>query len=155
MKTYRYLLFAVFALAVILIVTRRSTAQTAAAPDTNSPPDKFTLLASSLNNSGETNVLNQVSSLLADKAAETKTIDIACTLKVLRDLRTGNTNEAIELLESKLDDALVGYETLPRLAGTKRMIELAKQYREEFPHKTDNASVDAAVERTLNYNSGQ
>lgn len=81
--------------------------------------------------------------------------DVKGHLDALRKLRSGNTDEAIEFLESRLDDDLVvlepeGYR-LQEQARTEMYAALraAKQYRSEYPRKSRRGIVDEMVRNVL------
>jgi len=81
--------------------------------------------------------------------------DVKGHLEALQKLRAGNTDEAIEFLESRLDDDLVvlepeGY----RLQAHVRTemyaaLRAAKQYRTEHPRKSRRGGVDEMVRNVL------
>lgn len=81
--------------------------------------------------------------------------DVKGHLEALQKLRSGNSNEAIEFLESRLDDDLVilepeGYQ-LKAQARTAMYAALraAKQYRTEHPRKSRRGIIDEMVRKVL------
>jgi len=81
--------------------------------------------------------------------------DVKGHLDALQKLRSGNTNEAIEFLESRLDDDLVvlepeGYQLQAQvLTEMYSALRAAKQYRTEHPRKSRRGIVDEMVRNAL------
>lgn len=81
--------------------------------------------------------------------------DVKGHLEALRKLRAGDTGQAIEFLESRLDDDLVvlepeGYKLQPYVrAEMYAALRAAKQYRTEHPRKSQRSGVDAMVRNVL------
>ena len=75
-------------------------------------------------------------------------------LHALIDLRDGKTNEAVSLLEIKLDGdliPLVNYDKgQPRINPSQfKMISRIAAYRQQYPRKTEFPAVDATVQKVL------
>jgi hypothetical protein len=75
------------------------------------------------------------------------------TLKVLR---SGNTNEAIELLESSLDDQTIALGQIAssepdakKRAAYLRALTRIRSYRSAYPRKTDSPEIDKSVAAAL------
>jgi hypothetical protein len=81
--------------------------------------------------------------------------DIQGHIEVLQNLKTGNTPEAIEFLESRLDDDLIVLEPeghkLQAHVRTEMYAALraAKKYRIKYPRKSRRGSIDKMVQNVL------
>ena len=81
--------------------------------------------------------------------------DVKGHLEALRKLRAGNPGDAIEFLESRLDDDLVvlepeGYRLQPYVRSEMyAALRAAKQYRGEHPRKSRRGGVDEMVRNVL------
>jgi hypothetical protein len=81
--------------------------------------------------------------------------DVKGHLDALHKLRSGNTNEAIEFLETLLDDDLVilepeGYQLQAQVRTEMyAALRAAKQYRTEHPRKSRRGIVDEMVRNVL------
>ena len=150
MKTLRIILFVVVGAILVVIVSRQSASQQTPATDNQGGLGKYEQLVIPLIKSGQTNLVSQISDLINEMHAEQKIIDIAMSVRLLQALRSGQTNDAIGLLETRLDGALIGYDVLPHTAGLDKLVRAAKDYRERFPHKSSNPDVDAGVARAFN-----
>jgi len=80
------------------------------------------------------------------------TSDAITTVDDLRRLRAGDATNVVELLEIKLDGDLIGLDTF--LADPReftrdplyvKSLQKVRDYRTEFPHKTDSPDVDRGV----------
>ena len=69
-------------------------------------------------------------------------------VRLLTSLRSGKTNDVIELLETRLDGAVMtfGYD---RDHEYDKLLERAKDYRGRYPHKSGTPEIDAAVARVF------
>ena len=150
MKTLSIILFIAIGVVIVSIVTLKSAAQLTPPTEDRGGLGKYERLVIPLIKSGQTNLVGQISDLVSEMHTEQKTIDIAMSVRILQDLRAGNTNDAIKLLETRLDGDLIGYEVLPHTAGLDKLVRAAKDYREQFPHKSSNPDVDAGVARAFN-----
>lgn len=80
---------------------------------------------------------------------------LEAALLSLREVRAGHIQEATEILEAKIDAALISLSIGPGKASEaaqndkNKMIERARQYRLEFPRKTTNPGIDASVAKVL------
>ena len=97
------------------------------------------------------NFINRIS--LTATAAE----EADAMVRVIWKLRESKPEGVMERLEERLDDALLrlgaSYEVGPKIGPAA--LEAARKYRAEFPRKTSNAYVDAAVAKTLSITNGQ
>jgi hypothetical protein len=82
--------------------------------------------------------------------------EAAVTVHALERLRAGDTNGAEDLLESRLDGALISVKSFLQSVPTTRRdtnaiqtLRLAKSYRDKFPRKTSTPEVDQAVAQAL------
>lgn len=82
--------------------------------------------------------------------------EASTTVWTLERLRSGNTTKAVELLESKLDGALIGLgASLSSTPESRRdpalikTLQSAREYRARFPRKTENPEIDEAVARVF------
>ena len=74
--------------------------------------------------------------------------------RILQDIREGKTNDAINLLEIKLDGELITFfnydKNQPRIDPSQfKIISRISTYRREYPRKTDSQEVDAMVQKVL------
>jgi hypothetical protein len=89
--------------------------------------------------------------IIASNQAETAT-----TVVLLKELRAGNTTNAIEILETRLDCALMEFGSIftdPREMKLDPMyiktLQRARDYRIQFPHKSGLPAVDEATAKTF------
>jgi hypothetical protein len=80
--------------------------------------------------------------------------DIHAELALLSQLRADSSEQAIELLESNLDDDLISIEPDERinertLTAIRQAITAAREYREQRPRTSDRSHVDAMVANVL------
>jgi hypothetical protein len=78
------------------------------------------------------------------------------SVAVLRNIRSGETNKAVERLEAQLDRAVIDLADICRECprpDTERMpfeaVARAREYRAQFPRKTQSAVIDSAVAKTF------
>jgi hypothetical protein len=88
--------------------------------------------------------------------------EASTTVGTLTRLRDGNTAEAIELLEIKLDGALIGLGAfLPEIPESRRdplhikAVEMAHAYRTRFPRANDSPEIADGVARAFSLLDGQ
>jgi|GEM_PF-2906443 len=152
MKTPRFFLMIIGALAIAIVVNLRSTAQPTNAPDDRGVLGQYEQLALSLSKRGDTNTAAQVASLVSAIHAERDATDIALTIRVLDGLRSGRTNDAIKLLETRLDGALMTFgapSDNPRDSKYDKILRIAKEYRTRYPHATGVPEIDTGVSRAF------
>lgn len=96
------------------------------------------------------------SQFIARTLAQSDTAETGIAVRVLVRLRSGDSAEAIDLLEAKLDGDLIGLgSSLDRLPPSRReasavkMLRLAGDYRRQFPRRSSLPEVDAAVAKAL------
>jgi hypothetical protein len=72
-------------------------------------------------------------------------------LGLLRRIRAGQTNDAIEMLESQLDWALIRLTDYPKEVGEDqvKLLQNVNQYRMKFPRTTDSSDHDAEVKKAF------
>jgi hypothetical protein len=80
--------------------------------------------------------------------------DIHTELSLLAQLRGDSSEQAIEQLESNLDDDLISIEPDERindrtLTAIRQAIAAAREYREQRPRTSDRSHVDAMVANVL------
>jgi hypothetical protein len=82
--------------------------------------------------------------------------EASTTVATLKRLRAGDETNAVELLELKLDGDLIGLGGF--LADPHELksdplyiktLQMAKDYRVQFPHKTDSPDIDQSVTKTF------
>jgi len=79
--------------------------------------------------------------------------DVHSQVVILKHLRRGRTDQAIELLEARLDDQLIMFdpsEPYPRLTSREineinKAIRESKEYRSAYPRKSNRTFVDEMV----------
>ena len=84
------------------------------------------------------------------------------TARILERLRAGNATAAVELLELKLDGAVIGLGAfLAETPASRRdpshlkMLQIARDYRIKFPRKTNSPEIDDGVARAFGLLDGQ
>jgi hypothetical protein len=87
--------------------------------------------------------------------ASTETSHANSTLVTLKNLRANNITNAVELLESSLDGSLMVLDAtmdyVPKSEQDKelKVFEKVKEYRIQFPRKTESLETDQAVSNAL------
>ncbi|MHA2220241.1 MAG: hypothetical protein ACXACY_30550 [Candidatus Hodarchaeales archaeon] len=82
-------------------------------------------------------------------------LDLIPTVLILKRLRENRFSETIKLLEMKLDGMLIDLKDYDELSVDKRdkmiirSIKIAKEYRSNYPRRTDNIEIEKAIEKTL------
>ena len=150
MKTLCIILCVAVGVSLVAIVSRKSVAQQAPATVDRGGLGKYEQLVIPLIKSGQTNLVRQISDVVSEMQAEQRIIDIGMSVRILEDLRDGHTNQALTLLETRLDSALVGYDVIPHTPAMDKLVRAAKDYRERFPHKSSSPDLDAGVARAFN-----
>ena len=152
MKTSRFLFLMSGALAIAILVSLHSSAQPTNAPDDRGVLGQYEKLVLSLTKRGDTNTAAQVASLVSAMHAERDVTDIAVTVRVLDSLRSGRTNDAIKLLETRLDGALMTFSApsgTPRDSKYDKILKMTKEYRTKYPHTTGVPEIDTGVSRAF------
>jgi hypothetical protein len=80
---------------------------------------------------------------------------VATQVVILRQLREGKTESATSLLEGMLESDIIALgaaiDVSPKVrAEDVKVIQMACEYRERFPRKSDNVEIDEAVAKVLN-----
>jgi hypothetical protein len=150
MKILRTIPFIIIALVFAVVAGSRLIAQPTNSEEGRGALGQYEQLVISLSQSGQSNTVSQLVALVSSIHAEGKMADIGITVGVLNRLRSGHTNEALTLLETKLDGALIGLDTLPHDERMQKIVAIAKEYRAKFPHQSGNTDIDEAVARALN-----
>lgn len=152
MKKTRFILLMVGTLAITIAVSLRSTAQPAQAQNDRGVLGQYEQLILSLDKRGDTNTAAQVADLVSAMQAERNATDIAMTVRVLHDFRSGHTNDAIQLLETRLDGALLTFSAPtngPRNPKHDKILKMAKEYRTKHPHTAGVPEIDTGVSETF------
>lgn len=152
MKKLRLPLLMVSTLAIAIVISLRSTAQPAQAQDNRGVLGQYEQLIASLYQRGDTNTAAQVANLVSAMNAERNATDIAMTVRVLNDLRSGHTNDAVQLLETRLDGALLTFSAptnSPRDPKHDKILKVAKDYRTKHPHTAGVPEIDTGVSQTF------
>lgn len=140
------------ALLGIFLMYRGVAAKSATPAETHGVASQYEQLVSSLSKRGDTNSASGVTKLVTAMQSGRAVTDVAMTIRILENLRAGRTNEAILLLESRLDGAIMSFD---EPAGNQRdqnsdsVLRMAKEYRGKYPYKEGVAEVDSVVERVL------
>jgi len=143
MKKLHLVLVVALALSLILVVARSAKAQRAPAGVQGGGLEKFEQLVMPLLKRGESNTVAELAGIVSAMIATRDATDIAVTVRVLGNLRSGRTNEAIQLLETRLDGAM---STISRLSSDQRdasfdlILEIAKEYRTKYPRPPGESS---------------
>jgi hypothetical protein len=119
--------------------------------DSNPELDRLTALVSYLETEKQTNALKLFYEYANASLAQQHSADMGVTLHVLMALRDGHTNEAMALLEGRLDVDIVGFATsYMELPNTQqewlgvRSLSDAKWYRDKFSREDAYGSVAQA-----------
>jgi len=150
MKILRFLFVGIIALTLITAVHERSIAQSTNLIQDQEPIDKFTNLVVSLTKRGDTNTVCQISDFFSAMERQRSATDASFDVRVLTDLRSGKTNEAIKLLETRLDGSVMtfSYDHDPKYY---KLLNGVKEYRSKYPHKSGSPVIDAAVARAFDF----
>ena len=148
MKILRFLLVGATALTLIIALHGRSSAQSTNLTQDQEPIDKLTSLAVSLTKRGDTNTLAQINDLFSAMERQRGAIDASFYVRLLTDLRSGNTNGPIELLETRLDGAVMTF-SYDRDPKYDKLLQRAKEYRSKYPHKSGTPEINVAVARAF------
>ena len=152
MKTKIFLLVAVPVLAVSLFVGRHSFAQTAGKGEQPGVPEQYSQLVLSLYQRGDTNTANALAHLLSAQFAQREATQVAMTVRVLDSLRSGKTNEALQLLETQLDGGLATFgvsSAEKRDPQYDQILMRAREYRSRYPHTSSSPEIEAMVARAF------
>lgn len=152
MKILRIIPFVAVGILLIAIVSRQSVAQSSSAADDRGVLGQYERLVLSLFQCGDTNTANQVASLVTAIHEGRDVTDIVMTVRILQSLRSGDTNAAISLLESRLDGALISFSTpsaSPRVAKYDKILAMARDYRAKYPRTSGIPEIDNGVTRTF------
>jgi len=143
MKKLTFGLVVAVVLALAIVVARNAKAQRTPAGVQTAGLDKFEQLVIPLLKRGESNTVAELSSIVSAMYATRDATDIAVTVKVLQSVRLGRTNDAIRLLETRLDGAMATLSKLPndqRDVSYDLMLDIAKEYRAKHPRPSGEAS---------------
>jgi hypothetical protein len=99
--------------------------------------------------------------IVRDTKAE-QFVGVCDTLHVLKALRAGDTNEAIDELEGQMDRHLMGFgamvQAVPqaeRKPTDFRVISRIREYRAAYPRRTDSAEIDQFVAGILSLTNSE
>ena len=88
--------------------------------------------------------------------------DAAMSVAELRRLRAGYTTNVVQVLEIKLDGDLIGLtpflddpSAFNRDPMNLKTLQIVKDYRTQFPRKTDSPELDAAADKAFDLLNGQ
>ena len=152
MKTSRIIPFVAAGVCLIAVVSWRLVAQTSSGADDRGVLGQYERLVLSLSQHGDTNTANQVASLVTAMHEERDATEIATMVRILQSIRSGDTNAAIRLLETRLDGALISFSvpsTSPRDTKHDKILVMARDYRAKYPHTTGIPDIDNGVSRTF------
>ena len=153
MKTLRPFLLIVVTLALVIFMSRLLTAQLRSSADDRGVLGQYEQLILSLSKRGDTNAATEVASIVSAMHAGRDATEIVVTVRVLDSLRSGRTNEAIRLLETRLDGAIMTFgapSVSQRDPKYDKILKMAKEYRSKYPHTSSSPEVDAAIARAFN-----
>ena len=85
-------------------------------------------------------------------------VDTQTHVSILNNLRDGETQKAIELLETTLDGKIVSLQTSEENTqktneAVAKAIQMAREYRTKHPQHTQYPEVDEMVSKVLNQNA--
>jgi hypothetical protein len=144
MKTSRAFALAAATLAVGFFAARWSNAQPQPAKEPVSYDfgalQQLTSFLTYLQDTKQTNTLQRFNDYSNASLASQHYADLGVTLTILRELREGRTNQALDLLEGNLDAGIVGFATsyreLPasvRDQTSLKVFSMARDYRAKYP----------------------
>jgi hypothetical protein len=138
MKTQRIVLL-IAGVICIAIVSRRSVAEYPTREELEMPyvSAYFGPVIDSLVQHGDTNTVSELVSLVRTMQEQREAGDIAETVRILKSLRSGDTNAAIQRLESRLDGGLYIFNhpsIHPVNTNYNEILQEARNYRTKYPH---------------------
>jgi hypothetical protein len=148
MKTSRFLLVGVFTVALIVALNLHSTAQPTSLTQDQQPIDKLDRLVIPLLKRGDTNTVTQISDFVSAMERQRNATDASFDVRILTALRSGKTNEAVELMETRLDSAVMSFD-YDRDSKYDKLLERAKEYRSRYPRKSRFPEIDTAIARVF------
>jgi len=108
----------------------------------NLAQDELTALVASLEAARATNTLKLFGAYSKTALAQRDSADLGMTVAVLQRLRDGRPDEAVDLLETRLDGVIIDFVACYRqLEVSKRdqfdlqLLRMARDYRAKHPHK--------------------
>jgi lipid-binding SYLF domain-containing protein len=132
----------------------KAAADTLPAAQTDLATEQLHLLLADLHDHNQTNAVKYLHGYLSAQITSQQTADASTTILILERLREQRTAEAIELLEARLDGALINLgaavaATPPaeRTAAPLDTLQKAREYRTEFPRHTGYTNIDESVVR--------
>ncbi len=97
-----------------------------------------------------------------DLSAGSMAAEASTTVGILKRLRAGDSTNAVELLEIKLDGALIGLGAfLPNIPEARRdplhikVVRTARDYRAQFPRTNDSPEIAEGVAHAFTLLDGQ
>lgn len=84
-------------------------------------------------------------------------VDTQINISILKNLRNGDTEKAVEFLETTLDEKIISLQisdenTQWTNKSVSKAIRVAIEYRNEYPRHTENPDVDKMVSEALSKN---
>lgn len=164
MKVLRTLVIVIAVTAVIaaiasaILLKRGATAQASrqvqppALAENRGVLGQYEQLILSLSKRGDTNTATEVAKLVTAMQTGRATIEIATTVRILENLHSGRTNEAMQLLESRLDGAVMSFygpSGNQHDESYDAVLKMAKEYRRKYPLKEGATGTNSAVERVF------
>ena len=165
MKTAHTFALLGLALGIGFLAARWSEAEPAAKPSSQKlttnddiAVKEFESLVNYLQDTKQTNALKQLNDFLADSRASQHAANVSVTVSILKGLRNGRTNQALQFLEWHLDMEIAQfgseYSTLPASIQKQmdlRSLQRARDYRAQFPflNPDPNLAEDASNTFTI------
>ncbi len=152
MKLLHCLLVVIASLLVAAIVSRHASAQSTMSSDDRGELGQYEQLILSLSKRGDTNTAAQVASLVHATLAGRDAIEIVVSVRILESVRSGRTNDAIRLLETRLDGALMTFgapSNGPRETKYDKILKMAKEYRAKYPYTSGFPGIDTGVSKAF------
>jgi hypothetical protein len=148
MKILRFVLAVTVTLTLIIALNHRSAAQSTSQTQDQQPIDKLNRLIPLLLKRGDSNTVCEINDFISAMERQRNATDASFDVRLLTDLRSGKTNDAIELLETRLDGSLMPF-AFDHDSTNDKLLERAKEYRSRYPHKSGSPEIDAAVARAF------
>jgi hypothetical protein len=152
MKKLRFVLLATLVSGIALSISRRSAAQLSNTAEEKGTLGEFEQLVLTFSKNGDTNTVKQFTDFVRDTSAQKCATEAGIYARVLSDLRSGRTNEALELLETRLDGAVIAFASPAQgkhYPQYDKILEQVKNYRTKYPHSSKNPENDATVRGAL------
>lgn len=150
MKILRLVSAVAIILTLLIVLSGSLSAQLSNSPKAQEPLDKYSNLVVTLTKRGDTNTVAQIDDLISALEKQRSALDASLYVRFLTYLRSGKTNAAIELIETRLDGAIMQF-SHDHDSQYDKMLLRVKEYRTSYPHKSGTPDIDEAVARAFDF----